>query len=387
MNPRVKKSLSIALRVGIALAGLGYVGWQLVWVDQVSLPAGFELGGRVITEQATTVTVTQRTETGLVIHLDNQTYTIPNQRITQDAGGAVFRPGIITTLQQAKILWLVAALISNGPMLMLQTVRWVILMRCRGLPAPAYRSFRVYMVGLFFNCFMPGMTGGDLMKAYYVARRSNKREAAVVSIVADRAVGMIAMVLLACVAAVIGLQSDVGGAELRAIAWIAGIVLAGMAVYFIPVLRHMLGLTWLLRRLPSGGIIERVKNAIGAYQYHKPSLFAALTVGVMVHLLIIGAAILSAYGVGMTTSPLRLLAVMPLVLMVGALPVSFMGLGVMEPMGIALLADGGATATVNQVVAMLVLIRVYQFIYAGLGAFYMLRGNLDLEQDPDEQAE
>ena len=46
----------------------------------------------------------------------------------------------------------VCALMSAMPVL--QSLRWQLLMRCRGLPAPTRATFRIYMVGMFFNSFI-----------------------------------------------------------------------------------------------------------------------------------------------------------------------------------------------------------------------------------------
>ena len=43
------------------------------------------------------------------------------------------------------------------------------------------RTFVLNMVGAFYNSFMPGSTGGDLIKAYYAAKHTTHKVRAVLS--------------------------------------------------------------------------------------------------------------------------------------------------------------------------------------------------------------
>ena len=52
------------------------------------------------------------------------------------------------------------------------------------------RTFAINMVGLFYNTFMPGSTGGDLVKAWYASKHTTHRTWAVISVLIDRAIGL-----------------------------------------------------------------------------------------------------------------------------------------------------------------------------------------------------
>jgi len=75
-----------------------------------------------------------------------------------------------------------------------------------------------------------------------------------------------------------------------------------------------------------------------------------------------------------------MLAVLPLVLLAGAVPITFQGIGVMEWLTLQLLFDPAqpGLATANQLVGMLVLFRLCMLAYAMLGSLVLLRGDIHL---------
>src|SRR5262245_53405154 len=54
--------------------------------------------------------------------------------------------------------------------------RWFLLVRAQGLSLSVKNLMELTMIGNFFNTFMPGAVGGDLIKAWYVAGREPQRK-------------------------------------------------------------------------------------------------------------------------------------------------------------------------------------------------------------------
>ncbi len=69
-------------------------------------------------------------------------------------------------------------------------VRWFVLVRAQDLPFTIGSAFRLGLIGLFFNTFLPGSVGGDLVKAAGIAREQSRRTVAVATVVMDRIVGL-----------------------------------------------------------------------------------------------------------------------------------------------------------------------------------------------------
>ena len=67
------------------------------------------------------------------------------------------------------------------------------------------------MVGVFYNTFLPGSVGGDLLKAYFIAKEHPERKArAIATVIADRALGLFGLILFV---AVLGSLAWAGGDE------------------------------------------------------------------------------------------------------------------------------------------------------------------------------
>jgi glycosyltransferase 2 family protein len=104
----------------------------------------------------------------------------------------------LKTLLQGPIAfhWLLAAAGLVATALTLQLLRWYILVRALDLPFTLRNAFRLGMVGVFYNTFLPGSVGGDLLKAYFIAKAHPERKTrAVATVLIDRAMGLFGLIL------------------------------------------------------------------------------------------------------------------------------------------------------------------------------------------------
>ncbi len=87
-----------------------------------------------------------------------------------------------------------AASLANIP---LEALRWHILLRAQGIDLRLWRTIRVLATSVFFANFLPGAAGGDLIRGVYVYKAApGRRAAAMLSILIDRLIGLVAFVLL-----------------------------------------------------------------------------------------------------------------------------------------------------------------------------------------------
>ena len=74
---------------------------------------------------------------------------------------------------------------------------------------------------------------------------------------------------------------------------------------------------------------------------------------------------------------------MPIIFIAGAIPITWQGAGVMEIVAIGLLAGTGV-ASVNQIVAMLLLYRCLELTWGIAGSALLLRGDIEIHPSPTE---
>ncbi len=207
--------------------------------------------------------------------------------------------------------------------------RWWRLLSLTDCATPWLACVRLTFVGLFFNTVLPGSTGGDIARAYVVVRDHPERRAgALVSVVMDRLLGLLAMTLLASAA--------VATADERfsfLLPWTLGVAIA-LAVGLLAIahegVRRLLHVEQILRRLPQARRLLDLDSNVRGILKHPGELALALILSFANHLFAT-AAIYSlgrAFGADLTFHDF--LCVCTVANTLTAIPISPGGLGVGE---------------------------------------------------------
>ena len=108
------------------------------------------------------------------------------------------RADIAATFRRADTDWLVAGLLGYGCVELISAWRWQILLRVQHFALSFRRVLALTMTGVFFNFFIPGGTGGDAVKMFYLVKETpGRRGLAVLSVVVDRLIGLLALIVFA----------------------------------------------------------------------------------------------------------------------------------------------------------------------------------------------
>ncbi len=73
---------------------------------------------------------------------------------------------------------------------MIVSLRWWLLLRSQSIFIDFWPAVRLYFLGWFYNNFMPSSLGGDLVRAWYVTRHTEKKFEAALSVFVDRIIGL-----------------------------------------------------------------------------------------------------------------------------------------------------------------------------------------------------
>jgi uncharacterized protein (TIRG00374 family) len=111
-------------------------------------------------------------------------------------------------LREARGLLLLVPVVLFGTVLMITVHRWGILLHVQGVDLSFWLRARLTMIGMFFNIAIPGAVGGDLLKMAYVTRKAKDRKTeAVLTIMLDRVMGILALFIVASVSVLVALPS------------------------------------------------------------------------------------------------------------------------------------------------------------------------------------
>jgi hypothetical protein len=252
-------------------------------------------------------------------------------------------------------------------------LRWWLLMRANGFDVPFGRIFAITYAGSFFNAFLPGGVGGDIAKAVMTASGQERKAAAVGTVLLDRIIGLVAMILMATVA-VVPFVTDV---RMRTPVIVVGALLLGMivgyVVYFSRGLRESALGRWVKGRLPFASVIRDLDGVMQTMRKTKATLAAALALSVACQAGTIVVVYLMARTMGITAAtPGQFFLFEPIIFIITALPISMGGWGVQE--GAYVLLFGLAGVAENEAIALSLMYKAGQVLMSLPGGLLFALG-------------
>lgn len=276
-----------------------------------------------------------------------------------------------------------AGLLPAAGFLFLATVlvatRWWRLLAISGCAASWYTTFRLTYVGLFFNMVLPGSTGGDLARAYVVVRDHPERRAdALMSVMVDRLLGLIAMALIATLAV---FTNDERFAGLRLfVVGAFGSMILGLAAFLNPGFRRFIRFEALLARLPQARRLGKLDQALLEYARHPGEVTLALLLSCGNHLCATASLYWIGHAFGDSLSFHDYLCIATVANTLTAVPISPGGLGVGEVLIGGLFQLGGGMRLLGVASSF-----VYRLVLASLGlaggVFLLLPGGSAMRRE------
>ena len=252
-------------------------------------------------------------------------------------------PALGKTLGSIDPLPLALSFLLMGTTLLIGMLRWRMALRVQGLDLSPARATEISLVAHFFNSFLLGTAGGDMMKAYYAARETRHQKAeAVLAVFVDRLIGLWAMLLFAGLMILpnLGLFAQSG---LRTAAAVVVLMMVTASALAFLAFRGGVSKAWSgarlwLRRLPKGEWLERTLDACRRWGGEPWFLSRAMGYSMALNFVCVLQFWVVAHGLGIEV-PLRVLClVVPMIICIAALPITPSGLGVRENLFVQLLA-------------------------------------------------
>jgi uncharacterized protein (TIRG00374 family) len=291
--------------------------------------------------------------------------------------------GVIQMVRQANPWLLLGAFLVIPLTILITSFRWHELLKALDIHLTLGRTFVLNMVGLFYNSFMPGSTGGDLLKAYYVAKQTHHRTRAVMSVIVDRVIGLLALIILGGTMA--SLQWD--NLQCRRVAMgamaIIFCVVFGMTIFYNARLRRITGLDFIITRLPMQNQVHKAIETMHIFGKRPKLVAGALIISFPVHMVIIISTMLAGMAFSLPIHPFYYWMAVPVIVLAGSIPISPQGAGVMEYFAIILLEPLGVS--VGQAFAVTMSIRLTQIFWNLTGGYFVLRGGYHAPTQTEQQ--
>ena len=270
-------------------------------------------------------------------------------------------------------------------------LRWNLLLRTLGLKFTMRQTLRAGFLGYLANLLPFGLVAGDSLKAVMLIHENPRRKTeAVASVLADRVVGLFALLLLAAIASwflpaeQLARLAEEDRLTIQRLSWAvqaaALAALVGLAVMLIPAVTQ--SRLWdMLEHTPfMGRILHKLVGAMRIYRQRIDLLVMGIGVSLLVHLLYVGAIGVMTQAIGIAPehrpSFSSIFVIVPPSMIAGALPIGF------YEVAITLLFRAASPPGAPENMGLLVALgyRIIQICIAMTGVGYWLAGRTQVEE-------
>jgi len=227
--------------------------------------------------------------------------------------------------------WLAVSFSLHALGLLISAYRWQILARAQGDEIPLLYLAKSYLVGTFFNNFLPTRIGGDVVRIWDGSRYSKSLLKSSAIVVVERFTGIMTLFIFALVASLFRLDMSRKIPVIRAALAVGLIGLVGVVIFFLPMFGR------LLTKLPEKGFLKKIKQKIIAFRetvmayknqraaFARACLWAVLLqLNVIIYYFLIGRALHIAIPF------IDYFIFIPIVLLIQIIPITINGLGLRE---------------------------------------------------------
>jgi len=213
----------------------------------------------------------------------------------------------------------------------LSALKWQLFLRADGVHISFATLIGTYMIGNFYNMFLPSNIGGDSYRIYDVARKSKEGVRSAASVFADRVSGFVALVILGLLSSVV--VASRFGEPLFFLGPLLILVLLGLilvALYKQTPVRLFLRVTRLDRVAVIQRLTEKFFLSFSCYGADRRLLVRVMAISFAFQGSVICIVYLLALAIHATVPFIYFSAFVPLIALVEVLPLSINGIGLRD---------------------------------------------------------
>ena len=265
-------------------------------------------------------------------------------------------------------------LVISVVLVYVSVLKWNLFLEALSARASVVRLFNLYLVGYFVNLLVPSYVGGDVVRSYYIGKKVGQHEAFTATLL-ERYTGIVAMLALS-----LGCMwfSELATLQIKAaVAVVAAVLGLITALALSPVTLGRINRIGPLRNLVTH--LEKIQKGLHLVRQDKFLLAKALALSFLYHSITVINTVVAAHAVGWGDAPgAELFVILPLILLVGCIPIAPSGLGIQEGAFFYFLQGIGATPA--QALGVGLVLRAKSYLVALLGGvlWLILKRRLEL---------
>lgn len=243
------------------------------------------------------------------------------------------RDAFIDNLRNADMRFLALSVAVGIMINLVSALKWWMLVRAQSLVAGYWRIFSYYLIGQFYNLFLPTSVGGDVVRSYELGKYSGRQADSLASVFVERYTGVLTLLALAALA-VLSQLSRLGQSYVL-LSLLAFALALGFIAWMVIDKRIYLALQRFIgARFPAANTVfvkfQRLLDSIGQYANNPPAIVWAFINSILFYLIAVLNVWVTARVFQVDVSLLDMLAATPIIMLIMNIPLSLGNIGLME---------------------------------------------------------
>ena len=248
---------------------------------------------------------------------------------TNDGKQIIISPSLPTYLKNLDLLLFSLGAFCFVTSIIILNMRWWWLLRANMFNVGVLEVQKLAWIGFFFNNVIPGSTGGDVVKAVYIAKRfSTDKVSALVSVFVDRIVGLLSLLFLACLASLMAVDDF---PQIAITVWLLSLGAALFGACLISAnLRKLIRIDHVINRLPGriARVLLEIDRSVLHYRQHLRGISVWIFASPITYSLFIASFWLMDKSLGIGLSILEYCFVVPIATVIQGIPIAPAGWGI-----------------------------------------------------------
>ena len=341
----MNRALVLTLKVSVFVTLFVIIFYSIDWRDSYSI---LNTEGAVISRVEGTILGEWRDNDVRFRSNDTKTTEIIKIESANNEKQIIISPGLLTYLKNLDLLLFSLGALCFVTSIIVLNMRWWWLLRANMFNIGVLEVQRLAWIGFFFNNVIPGSTGGDVVKAVYIAKRfSTDKVSALVSVFVDRIVGLLSLLFLACLASLMAVDDF---PQIAITVWLLSLGAALFGACLISAnLRKLIRIDHVINRLPGriARVLLEIDRSVLHYRQHLRGISVWIFASPITYSLFIASFWLMDKSLGIGLSILEYCFVVPIATVIQGIPIAPAGWGVGEAVYGTLIGKVGALMQPN----------------------------------------